>query len=103
MKIRRVLSVFLACLMLCTACLSVTAFAAPADPTKVASAGAPEITVKSALKRDQLAELQALRAQLGQNAPEGGTAPVPDSAPAAQPEAPQTDTTESAPEPAETM
>ena len=47
MKIRRVLSVFLACLMLCTACLSVTAFAAPADPTKVASAGAPEITVKA--------------------------------------------------------
>ena len=51
---------------------------------------------------EMLAELQALRAQLGQNAPEGGTAPVPDSAPAAQPETPQTDTTESAPEPAET-
>ena len=46
--------------------------------------------------------LQALRAQLGQNAPEDGAAPVPDSAPAAQPETPQTDTTESAPEPAET-
>lgn len=51
---------------------------------------------------EMLAELQALRAQLGQNAPEDGAAPVPDSAPAAQPEAPQTDTTESAPEPAET-
>ena len=52
---------------------------------------------------EMLAELQALRAQLGQNAPEDGAAPVPDSAPAAQPETPQTDTTESAPEPAETM
>ena len=52
---------------------------------------------------EMLAELQALRAQLGQNAPEGGAAPVPDSAPAAQPETSQTDTTESAPEPAETM
>ena len=51
---------------------------------------------------EMLAELQALRAQLGQNAPEDGAAPVPDSAPAAQPETPQTDTTESAPEPAET-
>ena len=30
---------------------------------------------------EMLAELQALRAQLGQNAPEGGAAPVPDSAP----------------------
>ena len=54
-------------------------------------------------KGEQMAELQALRAQLGQNAPEDGAAPVPDSAPAAQPETPQTDTTESAPEPAETM
>lgn len=51
---------------------------------------------------EMLAELQALRAQLGQNAPEDGAAPVPDSAPADQPETPQTDTTESAPEPAET-
>ena len=51
---------------------------------------------------EMLAELQALRAQLGQNAPEDGAAPVPDSGPAAQPETPQTDTTESAPEPAET-
>ena len=55
---------------------------------------------------EMLAELQALRAQLGQHAPEDGAAPVPDSAPVAQPEtpapeAPQTDTTESAPEPAE--
>ena len=39
-------------------------------------------------KGEQMAELQALRAQLGQNAPEGGSAPVPDSAPAAQPETP---------------
>ena len=37
---------------------------------------------------EMLAELQALRAQLGQNAPEDGAAPVPDSAPAAQSETP---------------
>jgi len=43
---------------------------------------------------EMLAELQALRAQLGQNAPTAAETPAP--------KAPQTDTTESAPEPAET-
>ena len=59
------------------------------------------------LRTEDFTELEAaLRTadgHLGQNAPEDGAAPVPDSAPAAQPETPQTDTTESAPEPAETM
>ena len=36
---------------------------------------------------EMLAELQALRAQLGQNAPEDGAVPVPDSAPGFRPPA----------------
>ena len=44
MKIRRILSVFLAAVMLCTACMSVTAFAAPKEKAKK---GVPEITVKA--------------------------------------------------------
>ena len=73
------------------------AFGATADQEQI-----NKIAEERRQSAEMLAELQALRAQLGQNAPEDGAAPVPDSAPAAQPEAPQTDTTESAPEPAET-
>lgn len=44
MKIRRILSVFLATLLLCTACMSVTAFAAPKEET---AQDAPTLNVKA--------------------------------------------------------
>lgn len=47
MKIRRFLSVFLACLLLATACLTVPAYAQPSKEDDFIFAGAPDITIKA--------------------------------------------------------
>lgn len=66
MKIRRILSVFLACLMLGTACLRVTAFAEPKEAPKTNAAGLPEFTARA--KAALLVDESCDRVLLDQNA-----------------------------------